>query len=311
MLYIIYRDYSVSNYILERLIKNLDVTLVKVPVLQMSFYMRMIYWIERFFTINISPTSRFSRDNISIFHKIKKDDKILLWDFMQCVDIKYITQIVDSSQNYLWVWNTITKSQRKDIEYYRKNGIKLYTFDPQDAMQYNITLLKQVFRNIPKNNIIECYDFFFIGKDKGRSLFLGRLAQTLIQGGYRIKFLLLADKDTLYSSNGHLEFLSKSISYLTILDLITQSRVIVDITKSDQTGITLRVLEAAFAGKKLLTNNKNVEHLDFYNSKNIMILSDIMPSLKQLENFMQSETSSYDLNILSQYSIDEWIKYFL
>ena len=311
MLYIIYRDYPVSNYILEGLIKNSNVTLVKISVLQISLYMRMIYWIERFFAINICPTVRFSHDNISVFHRIKKDDNILLWDFMQYVDIKYIIKTVSSSQNYLWIWNTITKSQGKEIRYYRKNGIKLCTFDPQDAKQYNLTLLNQVFRNMHKNNAIECYDFFFIGKDKGRSHFLEQLAQTLIQGGYRIKFLLLADKDTFYSPNGHLEFLSQSISYLTVLGLIAQSRVIVDITKSDQTGITLRVLEAAFAGKKILTNNKNVKHLDFYNNKNILILDDVMPSLRQLENFMQSEASFYDLNILSQYSIDEWIKYFL
>lgn len=311
MLYIIYRDYPVSNYILERLIKNFDVTLVKVPVLQMSLQMRMIYWVERFFAINICPTVRFSHDNISVFHKIHKDDKILLWDFMQCVDIKYIIKTVNSSQKYLWIWNTITKSQGKEIRYYRKIGIKLCTFDPQNAKQYNVTLLNQVFRNMHKSNVIECYDFFFIGKDKGRSRFLEQLAKTLVQGGYRIKFLILADKDTFHSPSEYLEFLPQSIPYLTILDLIAQSRVIVDITKSNQTGITLRVLEAAFAGKKLLTNNKNVEYLDFYNSKNMLILDDAMPSLRQLENFMQSEASFYDLNILSQYSIDEWIKYFL
>jgi len=271
----------------------------------------MIYWLERLLAINICPTVRFSDDNISVLHKIKKDDKILLWDFMQYVDIKYIIKVSDSKQCYLWIWNTITKSQKKEIRYYRKKGIKLCTFDSQDAKQYDVTLLNQVFRNIGETNTIEYYDFFFIGKDKGRRQFLERLAQTLIQSGYRIKFLLLADKNTVHSSNKYLEFLSQPMPYLAILDLIAQSRVIVDITKSNQTGITLRVLEAAFAGKKLLTNNRYVECLDFYDDKNILILDDTMPSFKQLEKLVHSEAPFYDMNILSQYSIEEWIKYFL
>lgn len=93
-----------------------------------------------------------------------------------------------------------------------------------------------------------------------------------------MKFLLLADKDVDYPTQ-YLEVLHRSISYMEILELISQSRVIVDITKSNQVGITLRVLEAAFMGKKLLTNNKCVKELDFYNEKNMLIIDDTMCSL--------------------------------
>lgn len=310
MLYIVYRDYPVSNYILERLAESIDIRLVKVPVLRLSFLMRMIYWLERILGINISSSARFSHDNILIFHKIGKEDKILLWDFMQCVDVKYIIKITKSLHVYLWIWNTIKESQKKEIAYYKRKGIKLYTFDEIDAQQYDITLLNQVFRTLPEKKTIEKYDFFFIGKDKGRYQFLERLAESLVQKGYRVKFLLLADNSVNYSSQ-YLEILPQSIPYLMTLELVAQSCVIVDITKSDQVGITLRVLEAAFMGKKLLTNNKNVKELDFYNERNMLIVDDTMFSLTQLDGFMQYEVSPYDQNILSQYSIDKWIEYFL
>lgn len=310
MLYIVYRDYSVSNFILEKLAKRPDIKLVQVSDLQLSLFMRVIYWFERTFSVNICPLARFSSENISVFHKIKEDDKVLLWDFMQCVDVKYIIKTVKSSRIYLWIWNTIGESQKKEITYYKRKGITLCTFDKNDAKQYDIILLNQVFKALSNRNVMEKYDFFFIGKDKGRYQFLERLAGELVQKWYSVKFLLLADRDVDYSTQ-YLEVLPCPISYMETLELIAQSRVIVDITKSNQVGITLRVLEAAFMGKKLLTNNECVRDLDFYNEKNMLIIDDTMCSLEQLDSFMQYEVSLCNQDILSKYSIDKWIEYFL
>lgn len=310
MLYIVYKDYSVSNFILEKLAKRTDIKLVQVSDLQLSLFMRVIYWFERTFSVNICPLARFSSENIFVFHKIKEDDKVLLWDFMQCVDVKYIIKTVKSSRIYLWIWNTIGESRKKEITYYKRKGITLCTFDKMDAQKYDIILLNQVFRDLPDKNFMGKYDFFFIGKDKGRYQFLEWIAGALVQKRYCVKFLLLADRDVDYPTK-YLEVLHRSISYMETLELISQSRVIVDITKSNQVGITLRVLEAAFMGKKLLTNNKWVKELDFYNEKNMLIIDDTMCSLAQLDRFMQHEVSLYNQDVLSKYSIDKWIEYFL
>ena len=117
---------------------------------------------------------------------------------MQCVDVKYIIKTVKSSRIYLWIWNTIGESHKKEITYYKRKGITLCTFDKMDAQQYDIILLNQVFRDLPDKNFMGKYDFFFIGKDKGRYQFLEWIAGALVQKKYCVKFLLLADKDVDY-----------------------------------------------------------------------------------------------------------------
>ena len=61
MLYIVYKDYSVSNFILEKLAKRTDIKLVQVSDLQLSLFMRVIYWFERTFSVNICPLARLAK----------------------------------------------------------------------------------------------------------------------------------------------------------------------------------------------------------------------------------------------------------
>lgn len=309
MLYIVYKDYSVTKFLLEPLLKKENITLIEVGDMRFNFSERVIYFIERKFSLNIRPESRYSKENLLNLNRVEKKDKVLLFDFTQFIDVKYISSLVKTVSVSLWMWNTIDRVDYGNIIKLRKTGVTIYTFDKRNAVECKIVLLNQIYRFIPLIKSELLYDFFFVGVDKGRCDELNSLGEYLMARGYRVKFIVLGLREKDYVRYSCLEIIYTSLSYWDILTIISQSKILVDITKTFQTGMTLRVLEAAFWGKKLITNNKETMNTELYNSNNVFVLN--VNSLNQLREFIEKEFLYYDENILRKYSINSWIETFL
>ena len=100
------------------------------------------------------------------------------------------------------------------------------------------------------------------------------------------------------------------LKYSQVLQLINKSRAILDITKNNQSGLTLRPLEALFLDKKLVTNNKDIIYHKIYklNSANIYILGKEKKSLKE---FIYSPLNKRNTAYLKKYySFDTWLSNF-
>lgn len=90
-----------------------------------------------------------------------------------------------------------------------------------------------------------------------------------------------------------------------ILDRIKECDVVLDICHSSQTGLTMRTIETLGAGKRLITNNKDIIHYDFYNKNNVFVLEEIN---EDLINFIENgEYEEISTEIYQRYSLEEWI----
>ena len=70
-------------------------------------------------------------------------------------------------------------------------------------------------------------------------------------------------------------------------------------------GLTIRVLEALGAKKKLITTNKDIVNYDFYHPENIYVYDGKV----DLENiFFTSEYFEIDYEIYKKYSLESWLK---
>ena len=98
------------------------------------------------------------------------------------------------------------------------------------------------------------------------------------------------------------------ISYEEVLDKSSKCSVIVDIVKEGQSGLTLRVLEALFFGKKLITNNKNICTCDFYRSDNVFIVG--VDNWDDFKMFLGSELLQIPNNVKNKYLLETWVNNF-
>lgn len=87
-------------------------------------------------------------------------------------------------------------------------------------------------------------------------------------------------------------------------ELITDSRCILDSPQDGQLGLTIRVLEALGAKKKLITTNEDVKKYDFYRSENIYIYKGKF-DLNDL--FFTSPYQEIDNDIYKKYSLRSWL----
>lgn len=141
------------------------------------------------------------------------------------------------------------------------------TFDFQDAEELSIpyipTFSLDVFRDISVSKTD--YDLFYSGNyTYPRYLFLIQLVQLAKQQGYRLNTRLVMSRKTYLQERWRGVKLDPALLSFRKLskgeyeDLFARSLVIVDFTDEKQTGLTMRTLDVLCAGKKLLTNNKNV-----------------------------------------------------
>lgn len=174
------------------------------------------------------------------------------------------------------VWNPNSLFSRPVYQGLKKKRILFSSFDPNDCKRldwfYNPDFLFSDLRVIPAH---QGYDFLFLGKPRGRECFLKDLEKQLVSFGYKCKFIMPSVS-------------SEFIPYFDYLSLVSSSKVIVDITREGQSGLTLRPYESLFFGKKLLTNNKTIFDSGFYNANNVLVISSPLVPRTLIDDFFNS-----------------------
>lgn len=165
------------------------------------------------------------------------------------------------------------------------NGIRIWTYDDYDSRKYKIRLSKNYWiREMTyKSKQTPEYDVFFVGSDKGRGEKLLALEKNLQEMGLKTKFIIT--KDGKLSKKK--PYYQRPISYEKVIDYDTRSRAILNMVMENQEGVTLRDMEAAAIGIKLLTTNKNIVNKDLYNRNNVFILG--IQNIEEIPEFLDRE----------------------
>ena len=101
------------------------------------------------------------------------------------------------------------------------------------------------------------------------------------------------------------EFIFKPLDKKAILSLIARSRIVVDIERSVQSGLTMRTIEMLGAGRKLVTTNPASRDADFFDAHNIAVIDRAKPLVT--EEFLSQSYRPPPDEILRRYSLAGWI----
>lgn len=303
MLYIVYPKTDLLKYML----KNISLIYKTVEIERdYNLIVRIMRKLLGRFVVYVPFLYKFVFDSsvyLSLKH-IKENDAVLLFGCASPLEFYAIFKSIPSKcRLYKWFWNPLIQEYNKEsvvgnLNLLKKLGYIVYTFDPHDAERYNINYRNQFGRidtDLLNRKFEIKYDFYFMGKEKGRESIVSELQMYLFNKKYRQLFLLMRTSK---------EFISYENNILNIL----QSSCIIDIVQSGQTGLTLRPIESLFYRKKLLTNNVEVKKYDFYNRNNIFILGE--DDIESIPFFLSSQYIDIPGSVISNYMIEEWIKIF-
>ena len=293
MIYIIHPDMELWDFMLDGIRQRDD---VKEFALNRycNFPQRVVrkLYPNRFF-----PSSFVIGHNLRLeLKKLKSGDQIIVSANYTPVLHHAIRKVLDESVILnLWMWNPVKATKLdKSIDILRELGIKLHTFDQENAIQYNMIYHNTFYNmNVKLEHKSPKYDFYFLGAQKNRGKQISEIHN------------LLKDYNCLFITPDNVK---DFITYKENLEHIKDSQCVIDIVQKNQHDITLRPLEALSFKKKLLTNNVNIKEYAFYNPNNIFIIG--FDKNERLHEFLKTPFQDIDRRIVMQYDINTWVDSF-
>lgn len=211
--------------------------------------------------------------------------------------------------------NFIKSKTQKFIAYYydstrrfpRKVAIipifdKVYSYDRLDVEKYNLSFLTNyIFEE--SNHAEFDYQFFNISTNDYRFPLIENLAKYLKENNWSYNIQVYNGSDM---PAEYVEIITTQKSIQEVSELIQKAKIIVEIQRTEQVGLSFRIFEALGHRKKLITTNKDIINYDFYDPQNILVVDE--NAIEIPTDFVTSPYKEIDETILSKYKIENWVK---
>lgn len=147
---------------------------------------------------------------------------------------------------------------------------RCYTFDPHDAEHtgFKHTISVYSYHEVEQGGTEADIYFSFFGLD--RLGIVRELADYLEENQVKSNFIYVGNIDKAHKV-GLVRQTEKRLPYSEILKDSIQANCLLEVLRPGQSGATLRYYEAICYNKKLLTTNKNIVNLPFYDSNYIKV----------------------------------------
>lgn len=227
---------------------------------------------------------------------IKNYEIVILGENYYNFDVsRYIKKINPKCKVIVYFWNKLVFDSYFDI-LDDHNVDEFYTFDEEEAQKYNFKFNTTYYSkkvSLP-NNKIET-DVIFCGRSKDREDKILKIENRLNKNNISTDFRIITDE-------------KDYIEYNLYLEMVSKSKALLDYNAYNQKGLSLRVMEALFFEKKLITNNKNIKKCKFYNKNNIFIIG--VDKWCNIDSFLKSKYKKIDNDIIDYYDFEQWIMRF-
>lgn len=192
-----------------------------------------------------------------------------------------------------WYWNKVNK---KTLPETLPDYVEKWTFNPEDSTKYNMKLNIQYYSAQKKIAISKPpIDVFFLGHESGRKEKIQLIKEVCDRKNISNNFIVIPDGE-------------EGISYTENLQYINACKAIVEINQKEQSGYTLRAMEALFWGKKLITDNKRIMQEPFYTPDNIFVIG-----VDELEKIVDFLNIPFDRNVekyKADFGVNSWFERF-
>lgn len=222
---------------------------------------------------------------------------------------------------YIYMWDSI--ENKKTALSLLDISDKFLTFDRQDKHINNkIDFLPLFYINsyqeIANERSDFKYDLSFIGTiHSDRYKIVKQIEKIATANNITTYFYFYSPSKVLFSLQRlllkdfkHID--KKDVSFISlkkedVLNIMKNSKAIIDIHHPHQSGLTMRTIEVLGAKRKLFTTNEDIKHYDFYNEKNIYIFDRNNPNIDA--SFLNSQYEDAPTKVYDKYSIKEWVHY--
>lgn len=231
--------------------------------------------------------------------------------------IDQIKQSHPQAKLILYLWDSIKNNRY--IEESLNCFDSAFTFDNDDAQALPKLKLRPLFylnayKGLPSTNVDT--DLLFLGTVHGDRYRVIQKIRAELDSDTKSYFFMFFSSRLLFWARRIFEpvfwrarsseFSFTPLGKPQVFALITKAIALLDINARDQSGLTMRTLEALGAKKKLVTTNAQVRDYDFFDERNILIVDRERPLIPSL--FFKTPYVPLPENIYEKYSLDAWLQ---
>ncbi|WP_163399120.1 hypothetical protein [Flavobacterium fluviatile] len=209
---------------------------------------------------------------------------------------RYIAYLYDSIKRFpvkhlsKGIFDDIFSFDREECNYYNFKRITNYIYLPKKEIDETKTY---------KNSV-----FIVMSKDE-RLKTLNSISQKFDELNIDYKFIVKSNKNVEWL-NSKIEITREDIGFEDIKKLIEDSKIMMDISRSANTGLSFRFFESLAYQKKIITTNQSVKKYAFYDPNNILVINPKNPEIPK--SFFETEYKPLSDEIYNKYTINNWVK---
>lgn len=184
-------------------------------------------------------------------------------------------------------------------------SIEKWTYDVGDAEKYGMKMKGGGYYDgwHCKKTIPPAHDIVYVGRDKGRAEQMFEMEDQFKALGLKTYFHICADRRFLRWMK---PYYKKLLPYAEYLDLIGNTRSILNIVQEGAVSITMREVEALYHSVKCITNNPLVKQMRHYHPSRYFVLGE--DAIETLPEFLNTPFLEVDRADLAESGFDHGVK---
>lgn len=312
-----YDFWDYDQYIVEALCrKGIDAHHIKITsVTHSGFEERVINAISKTFLKKNLKKEKRKQYVLDSLEKLGHQDQILVLnpDTFDLPTLKKIRESTDVMITYLY-----DNLDRVPVECEKLNLFDtIFSFDDSDIEKYGFRKLTNYIYLpfTPKEQQNPQMDLFYITSyDNRRVALIKRLAKKLMEMRMKFQIMIIGKKSWKHQlknilvkipENVFLVFSLKKVSHEQLPQYYMNSKILLDLMREGQYGLSFRVFEAIALEKKIITDNGSIKNYDFYNPNNILVLNEDISNINA--SFFETPYEKVPEDIYNAYTLDHWV----
>jgi len=243
----------------------------------------------------------------AIFDSIPKNEFyeyviVICPDFLHTTHMSLLKTISKRTIVYYWDGFDHFPRYKESLPYFDDR----FSFDPVDVKKYNLKFITNFYFKEDRNTETQT-DLFFLSSYDSRFPLVEKIASLLEKQNKKVLiYQHTRNPHLIKQKNSSIIFIDKHIPFEETTKLMRETKIVLDIHKDIQHGLSFRVFEAMGLGKKLITTNADIINYDFYNPNNIFVWKNETETIS--ESFLNTPYEELPEDIYKKYSQESWIK---
>lgn len=245
--------------------------------------------------------------------KIGKQDQILVIN-PEAIDEEIHQKIREyADRNIAYLYDSMARNPATHLLHYFDT---VFSFDDEDVKNFGFEKITNYnyLEYLPAEKQHPNLDLFYISSyDQKRlsalNVLINRLCSLKVRfevymvgkKGWKNKLNQIFDKKNIEI----LRFGRRKIPHHALPSYYKNTKVVLDLMRADQTGLSFRIFEAMALEKKIITDNPTIASYDFYNPNNILLLNKNFSNVRQ--DFFETPYEKLPEAVYYKYTLDHWV----